>query len=190
MAHEGFGRPENIRTPAVQESSSLELDVPIHNDHETAEIRVAAAIARAWICDHFAAVVEIGHRIAAGLMRPEAVIPQAVAVKIPVRPDHNRNEIALARTLQAGARIGRIIYERITEHRWLDTWAGDRTRRRAAGSTGLSVGIRPVVARIVVAIVVELTGASGRSIVPPSGFVYRRTRAFQQLHGPRVGSGR
>jgi hypothetical protein len=55
--HDGSGRPEKIAAVAVQ--CSLDLDVPMHDHHKSAECRVAAAIRSARIPDQVVAVVDV-----------------------------------------------------------------------------------------------------------------------------------
>ena len=99
---DGFGRPENSIALAIHAEWSLELDVSMHDDHEAAEICVPAAIGCTWIDNDAPAVVKIGHRVATGLVCPVSVIAEPVAVKIPVRPDGDGDQIALVGTFEIG----------------------------------------------------------------------------------------
>src|SRR5258705_4406548 len=112
MAQVGSGRPEYTDAPAVHGnsckfeglsrcvspiSSSVLPDfyVPMHDDHEGTEIRVAAAIRGSRIRDQIPAIVELRRLSTAWLVRPVPIATLSIPMKIPIRPDHQRHKVAL-----------------------------------------------------------------------------------------------
>jgi hypothetical protein len=78
---------------------SRDFDVPMHNNHEGAEVRVETAIGCARIMDQLTAVVHVGDLRAAGLVCPVTVPPFPIPMEIPVRADDACDEVALLRVL-------------------------------------------------------------------------------------------
>jgi len=146
-----------------------DLDVPMHYNHERAKTGVTASVSRARISDQLPAVVEIGGFTPAGLVRPEVVATFPIPVKIPTRPYNQRYQM----TFPGAPVVGQWLVDQFIGNRpGLDFGARNRGVLGSSRFTGLGVGIGPVIATIVIAVVVvlDLTG-----VVPPTGLVERRT---------------
>src|SRR6185369_8171011 len=143
---------------------SPDLHVPVHDNHERAEVGIETAIGGSRVGYQLAAVVDLGRLGTSRLVRPVAVASLAVPVEVPARAHDQGYQVAFVRALVV--RIGRV-----------DELVGYRPRAylltrdllvlRVGRKTRLGVSVGSVIARIVVAVVVQLDLAA---IVPPLGF--------------------
>ncbi len=86
--------------------------MPIHHDHEPAEVGIRSAVCRSRIADRVTCVVDVRHWRPAGLVRPHPVPALAIPVEVIARSDHQGNELTLR-----GTQILRV-------------WRRDQSRRR------------------------------------------------------------
>ena len=133
----------------------------MHDDHERAEIRVAAPICGSWVGDQIPAIVDLRRLRAAWLVRPVPIATLSIPMKIPIRPDHQRHKVALFGALVVGSRRSN---ERVGDSSCPHLGAGDGIIHRPICQPGLRICIGSVVRPVIVAIVVELNLSA---IVPP-----------------------
>src|SRR5262249_46597498 len=111
MHQMGFGRPEKRRTPAAHPGrvALRDLDVPMHDDHEAAEVGVTAAIGGARVSDRVHAVVDVGGLGSTRLVCPVPVPALPVPVEVPARADDERHEVSFLGALVGSRRAKQLV---------------------------------------------------------------------------------
>src|SRR5712692_1695887 len=140
--------------------------MPMHDDHEGAEVHVVTAIGRSRVGDQVPAVVSVGGLTWPWLVGPESSPPLAIPVEVRAWSDDQRNQVTLFRTPVVGLGcVDQVIRDRSRQ----DVGAAQRRVLCARRQPRLGEGIRAVVGRVVVAVVAPLS----RVAVPPGRLVQR-----------------